>query len=519
MKRVGVITVAVCILIALTGSNAISGPAKEATKTTAAPVAMSDETKACIACHEQVTPGIVRDWHESLHATTTPSAAMKKPKLERRFSAETAPKSMLNVAVGCFECHSQNPDRHADNFQHMGYRINVIVSPNDCKTCHPVEVRQYSDSKKGHAWKNIMSNPVYHTLVATTTGMKDVEQGRITMQPPTDTTLRDTCLGCHGAKVEVKGMKKSASSTMWGDVMVPDLTNWPTQGVGRENPDGSIGTCTACHPRHSFSIKIARKPYTCAQCHLDPDVPAWNVYKESKHGGIYDSFEGDWNFTNVPWTIGKDIKAPTCATCHNSLIVAPDGRVIAERTHDFGSRLWVRLFGLVYAHAQPKSGNTTIIRNKDGLPLPTTFLNEPASDFLIDRQEQDRRQDAMKAICRSCHSTSWTDGHFTKLDRTIQETNAMTLTATKLMVEAWDKGVEDRTNPFDEQIEKLWIKQWLFYANSIRYASAMTGAPDYAAFKNGWWEFSDNLQKMRDTIDVKYRLKLEPPAAVPLEKK
>jgi hypothetical protein len=113
----------------------------------------------------------------------------------------------------------------------------------------------------------------------------------------------------------------------------------------------------------------------------------------------------------------------------------------------------------------------------------------------------------MKNICKGCHSTQWTNGHFVKLDNTIKETDKMTLSATKLMVEAWDKGIEDKTNPFDEAIEKLWIKQWLFYSSSTRYASAMTGAPDYAAFKNGWWELSDNLQKMRDMIDLKELVK------------
>jgi hypothetical protein len=167
----------------------------------------------------------------------------------------------------------------------------------------------------------------------------------------------------------------------------------------------------------------------------------------------------------------------------------------------------VRLFGLIYAHPQPKDGNTTLIRNRDGLPLPTTFLNEPAADYLIDKTEQDRRYDIMKNVCRGCHSTRWTADHFAKMDNTVRETNEMTLAATKLVTEAWDRGVEDRANPFDEQIEKLWIKQWLFYANSVRYASAMTGAPDYAAFKNGWWELSDNLQKMRDMIDLKEQLR------------
>ena len=81
--------------------------------------------------------------------------------------------------------------------------------------------------------------------------------------------------------------------------------------------------------------------------------------------------------------------------------------------------------------------------------------------------------------------------------------DAMTLTATKVMVSAWDAGVADRTNPFDELIEKNWVLQWLFYGNSVKYASAMTGAPDYAAFKNGWWEMSRNLEEMKEILDRK----------------
>jgi hypothetical protein len=232
-------------------------------------------------------------------------------------------------------------------------------------------------------------------------------------------------------------------------------------------------------------------------------VPAWNIYEESKHGNIYASKGKDWNFTNVPWKVGQDIKAPTCATCHNSLLVSDDDSVIAERSHDFGSRLWVRLFGLIYSSPQPKSGDTTIIKNKDGLPLPVTFTNEPASEFLIDKSEQEKRLNIMSRVCNSCHSTDWVRGHFAKLDNSIKETNEMTLTATKLMLDAWGKGIEDKTNPFDESIEKMWTRQWLFYSNSIRYSSAMTGAPDYTSFKNGWWSLNENLQHMKDWIEFK----------------
>jgi hypothetical protein len=127
--------------------------------------------------------------------------------------------------------------------------------------------------------------------------------------------------------------------------------------------------------------------------------------------------------------------------------------VIAERTHDFGSRLWVRIFGLIYSHPQPKSGDTTIIKNKDGLPLPATFGGELATDFLIDKAEQDNRYDKMRNVCKSCHGSDWVNGHFRKFDNTLKETDEMTASATKLMAEAWDKGIEDKTNPFDEQIE------------------------------------------------------------------
>jgi hypothetical protein len=232
-------------------------------------------------------------------------------------------------------------------------------------------------------------------------------------------------------------------------------------------------------------------------------VPAWNVYRESKHGNIYSSKYQQWNFDTVPWVIGKDFTPQSCATCHNSLIVTPDNDVVAERTHDFGSRLWVRLFGLIYSHPQPKSGDTTIIRNKDGLPLPSTFVGEPASEYLIDKSEQASRLAIMSGICTNCHGSNWVSGHFARLDNTIRETDGMTATATNLMAKAWEKKIEDNSNPFDESIEQMWASQWLFYSNSIRYASAMTGAHDYAAFKNGWWYLNLNLQHMRNWIEFK----------------
>lgn len=468
------------------------------------PKNISNQTKQCIGCHKQYTPSIVYDWLKSRHAKTTPEEGIKKPELEKRISAKAVSENLSKVVVGCYECHSLNGDKHEDNFNHFGNKINVVVSPPDCATCHPDEVKQYTGTKKYHAFKNIMKNPVYHALVNTSTGITTYEDGKLMQKSSSESTLHETCLGCHGTEVKVKGFKKIKSLSSGLEITVPDLTNWPNQGVGRINPDGSLGACTSCHPRHEFSIAVARKPYTCAQCHLEPDVPAYNVYKESKHGNIYESVgEHKWDFESVPWKAGKDFTGPTCATCHNSLIVNPNGKIIAERTHDFSSRLWVRLFGLIYTHPQPKSGDTTIIKNADGLPLPVTFTGKLSEEYLISKPEAEGRMMKMKNVCSACHNTDWINGHFAKMDNTIKETDEMTKTATLILVDAWNKGIADNKNPFDEPIERKWIQQWLFYGNSIRYASAMSGAPDYTSFKYGWWELTKNIQEMKAYLDKK----------------
>lgn len=468
-------------------------------KTPGEPPALSEETRACIDCHKNVTPGIVEDWLTSRHAHTIPLVALAKPAAERRFSGGTVASALANVAVGCFECHSQNAAAHKDNFDHFGYAINIVVSPNDCGVCHPAEMQQFSGSKKAHAHGILRDNPVYHALLETIDGVKVFKNGKLQNRPASESTKHETCYGCHGTMVEVRGMKTVASSL--GDVEVPNLTNWPSQGVGRVNPDGSLGACTACHPRHGFSIAIARKPFTCAQCHLEPDVPAWDVYKESKHGNIMLSKEHDQDWDAVPWKVGKDFRAPTCATCHASELTTPEGETIVRRSHDFGSRLWIRIFGLIYSHPQPVSGNTATLKNQDGLPLPTTFSMRLAPSGLIDKGEQDRRQAEMKKVCGGCHSSSWSGGVFQKLAQTTMETDSMVLAATQLLGEAWEKKLADKANPFDEAIEQLWLKEWLFYANSVRYGSAM-GGPDYATFAHGWWDLAHNLEEMRHMIEL-----------------
>lgn len=465
------------------------------------PQEISEDTQTCIDCHEAYTPGIVADWVKSIHSKSSLRNAMAKPAIERRVSISTLPENeSSNFIVGCYECHSLRPNEHADNFEHFGYNINVIVTPKDCESCHPAEVSEFTGTKKYHALDILRDNPLFNTLVETVTGVKEITGSEIKTLPASHLAKGETCYACHGTEIKVEGTKMV--ETDLDEIEVPNLINWPNHGVGRINPDGSRGACTSCHPRHSFSIEIARKPYTCGQCHLEPDVPAFNVYKESKHGNIFESQKEKYDFEEVPWIVGKDINAPTCATCHNSLVKNLEGEVVAERTHDFSARLWTRIFGLIYSHPQPKSGKTFEIENDDGQPLPTTFLGKPASAHLISSEEQEIRKDKMANVCKACHGTSYTNLQISKIDAVNKEADQMVKAATDIMLDVWDKGIEDNSNPFDEQIEILWQRQWLFYANSVRYGTAMMG-PDYSAFKNGWWELSQTLQKMKDLKTIK----------------
>jgi hydroxylamine dehydrogenase len=470
--------------------------------------AISNQTRTCLGCHRSVTPGIVADWQNSRMSVTTPARAMEASKRMRRVSFETLPGHLQDVAVGCAECHTMRSEAHADAFEHAGQTVHTVVSPDDCSVCHPVERKEFSDNLMAEAHGNLMENSLYDALIRAVNGSLTLSENSLTQQNPDAQTNADACLFCHGTRLSVQGT--DVRETAMGPMEFPVIRGWPNQGVGRINPDESRGSCAACHPRHRFAIETARKPETCSQCHKGPDVPAYKVYNVSKHGNIYNAQKGgeEWNFSAVPWTVGKDMEAPTCGACHVSLLIDANNQVLAQRTHRMNDRLAWRIFGLPYAHAHPQSADTTIIKSKDGLPLPTALDGFPARNFLISAQEQETRNHTLQQVCLGCHSTGWVQGHFQRLAHTIEKTNAQTRTITQILQKAWDSGAaagpEAGGSPFDEGIERMWTESWLFYANSIRFASAMSGA-DYGVFAQGRWHQARTAQQMVELLESKNR--------------
>ena len=469
-------------------------------------IPLSEASAECIDCHSSIHPGIVSDWQKSRHAMITPQKAMAVEGIARKVSSQTVPEGLQNVAVGCAECHTLRPKAHADTFEHNGYEVHVVISPDDCQTCHATERKQYAKNIMAHAYGNLANNKLHqkfeHSILAT----KKFEKGKLKSTPANDDTKAEACYYCHGTKLEVEGYETRDTEAA-GELEFPIIKGWPNQGVGRINLDGSMGSCSACHTRHAFSIEMARKPYTCKECHVGPDVPAYKVYAASKHGNIFSSKHSKWDFKAVPWTIGKDFTAPTCATCHISLLINTDEEVVVERTHQMNNRMPWRILGLIYAHPHPQNPDTSIIRSKDGLPLPTDLAGGLASKYLIDQKEMDVRRKAMQAACLNCHDASWVNGHWRRFENTIQETNANTLAATRIMQDIWQNGFADRRdNPYDEAIERKWSESWLFYSNTIRFASAMGGGGDYGVYADGRFHLSKTLLELEDWLKLHKKL-------------
>ncbi len=290
---------------------------------------ITKEAKKCINCHDKKSPGIVRDWEKSIHA---------------------------RAGITCIDCHKADPtDKDAINgHQKDPTVIATLVSPKDCSRCHPREAREFEESRHSKA----------RTFIQDIAG----ERGRdafLAYRVEGKKAVVMGCEQCHGTKVEIKKDGRL------------HYQSWPNNGIGRTNPDGSNGSCAACHTRHKFSIAEARKPETCGTCHLGPDHPQLEAYLESKHGVIYSNENKEWNFevAGTNWDT-KYFRAPTCAICHMSGISS------GEPTHNVSDRLSWKL-------EAPRS--------------------EKTENWEVNRQK-------MKKVCVNCHSSAYAENYYKQFD-------------------------------------------------------------------------------------------------------
>jgi hypothetical protein len=75
------------------------------------------------------------------------------------------------------------------------------------------------------------------------------------------------------------------------------------------------------------------------------------------------------------------------------------------------------------------------------------------------------------------------------------------------MQDIWRLDLADQqVSIYDEAIERKWSETWLFYANSIRFTSAMGGGGDYGVFADGRYQLSRAILEIDDWLRLQKKL-------------
>jgi len=424
----------------------------------------------CVMCHDSVTLGIVDQWRQSKH---------------------------FKNGVHCEDCHVAK-EGDPSSFFHNSFTITAVPSPKYCEDCHAKAVEENSRSK--HAWATFLGPLKPYYLKAKADGLDPFSQETAKQLDPEamaktaltplfpdsgilakiglldDPTYHHNnvnlgCIQCHGSFVIAEE----------GGI----LKGWPNTGVGRVNPDGSLGSCSACHTRHAFSIEEARKPETCGQCHLGPDHPQHEIYEESKHGNIYAASGEKWTWDKPTNQWGPDdIGAPTCATCHMSGF----GGKIAT-THEVGDRLYWEL--------QPKMS----VPQWKG-PDEVDIVSERVSDE--DKASSGRQK--MLKVCYQCHSSQWADNYFIEFDKVVEDYNQIWQRTDDMLQQAYDEGLISKDNPLDETPEIMHYLIWHHDGRRWRMGASMMG-PDWTHWNGAVDAIMNKLGAMINDIEMRRKLK------------
>lgn len=407
---------------------------------TFSPKEITAESAACIECHKVESPAIYHQWGSSKH---------------------------FRANIGCYECHMAD-ENDPDAFKHdvvlkdgtvkPGQYISIIVSPRDCAKCHEKEVEEFTNSH--HAKAGRILGSLDNTLAEVVEG----NQGFKTIAFPNGVSAAaaNGCWQCHGAEIKVLADGKL------------DPATWPNTGIGRINPDGTEGSCTACHSRHEFSAEQARNPENCGKCHMGPDHPQIEIYNESKHGIAFRANIEHMNLDNEKWVLGEDYSAaPTCSTCHMS--ATPTQPV----SHDVGLRI-------SWNNRPAISIRPEISDEKMG--LPGAKINW-----------QTRRQN-MIDVCLNCHNKNFVDGFYTQYDALIELYHDK-FARPGLELMALAKPLL-REPEFSNKIDFTWFEIWHHEGRRARHGASMMG-PDithwhgtYEVARNFYSEFIPELEEL-----------------------
>ncbi len=400
------------------------------------------EALSCINCHATKVPGHVESWKAG---------------------------RMAHAGVSCYDCHvvekSSPMASQCEGTKGTSTFISPMVSSKTCSRCHPQEVEQFLKSGHAELASGAVMSPERAGLIKLQfhyegAGFMDNKQYTWNEGTPEGATGIDRaarssgCQMCHGTTVELGPDNKPINET------------WPG-GVGTRYPDGSVGTCTVCHERHTFAKADARKPEACGACHLGPDHPNIEIYDESKHGQLYHTQGEHWKWDSPPdaWEPG-DYQGPTCATCHMS------GIGDLSTTHNVQERL---KWDLMHKKSVVRSGNR--------------------GDGVTGEQK-------MKKVCANCHGSTHIKSQRDTLDNAVGLYNKYWAGAVKMKAELKEKGLLG-PDPWKDGFQELMYYLWHHTGRRARQGAAMN-APDYAHW-HGFFQVFQVYQDMENIYNARLK--------------
>jgi hypothetical protein len=309
--------------------------------------------------------------------------------------------------VNCLECHQ--PAEKQKGHEHHGFTITTQVTAANCRSCHERVYQQFVRSRHAApSWAAVYGDKDF---TAEQVAFSEQFHPHATKRDPNPLAAREGpiaigagCVKCHA--------------------------------VGKPNPDGSIGTCTACHARHTASVELARLPTTCGQCHMGPDHSQLEIYSESKHGILFEAQRRHLDLSVAPKQLTtREMFVPTCATCHMS------GLNGLNVTHDPSERLSYLL----------------------------------ADEITTKRPNYAQGQAAMKDVCTSCHTRAPIERVYHEAEQVVASTNEQVLKARKIM-EGLRKDKILTGKPFTHSIDFAYFDLWHYYGRTAKHGAFMGGA-------------------------------------------
>jgi len=360
----------------------------------------------CAECHARLQYSVVHEYEMSVHA--------KK-------------------GISCLDCHQASEGQQKKD--HHGFVISTKLTAGNCRSCHEGIYQEFLHSRHAApSWAAIYGEK---GLSATQVAFSEQYQPGGTKRPP------HPFVTAEGGSAMVSGCEQC-------------------HAVGKPNDDGTIGTCTNCHSRHTSSVALARRPSTCGQCHMGPDHSQIEIYDESKHGVMFAAQERLLNLDANPKTLStRDMFVPTCATCHMSGI---NGLKV---THDPSDRL-----GWYLANA----------------------ISEKRPNYL-------HAQTAMKQVCTQCHNQQLIDRVYSQAEQVVAGTNTKVLAA-KDIVDGLHKDGLLTGPPFSNPIDFTYFDLWHYDGRTSKHAAFMGGA-DFVQWHGNYGLLQKTVQLKHDADELR----------------